>query len=103
MAYLGVRYKALQHIRANRFPQFVGRTVLVKDNDVEASMRHINRIMSEEGLLKRFRLTIRYEKPYLMRRRLNYEKAKAIYDEDMARKINFVFRKNRVDPWVGAT
>jgi len=38
-----------------------------------------------------------------MRRRLNYEKAKAIYNEDMDRKIKFIMRKNRLDPWVGAT
>ncbi|XP_018020870.1 28S ribosomal protein S21, mitochondrial isoform X2 [Hyalella azteca] len=103
MAFIGLRYPALNHISLRSFPKFVGRTVMVKDNDVESSMRLINRIMSEEGMLKRYRLNLRYEKPYLVRRRLNYEKAKAIYDEDMARKINFVMRKNRVDPWVGST
>ena len=38
-----------------------------------------------------------------MRRRINYEKVKAIYNEDMDRKIKFIMRKNRLDPWVGAT
>ncbi|XP_045120306.1 uncharacterized protein LOC123509818 isoform X1 [Portunus trituberculatus] len=39
--------------------------------------------------------------PLQTRRRINYEKAKAIYNEDMNRKIQFVMRKNRHDPWVG--
>merc|ERR1719452_102128 len=51
-------------------------------------------------MLKQFRLTRRYEKPFLTRRRLSYEKAKAIYDEDMSRKIKFVMKKNRMEPWL---
>ncbi|KAK8395426.1 hypothetical protein O3P69_006223 [Scylla paramamosain] len=81
--------------------QFVARTVLVKNNNVDEGMRVINRIMSKEGLFERYRLTRFYEKPYQTRRRINYEKAKAIYNEDMNRKIQFVMRKNRHDPWVG--
>ncbi len=41
-----------------------------------------------------------YEKPYLTRQRLSYEKAKRIYDSDMQKKIEFVMRKNRVEPWL---
>lgn len=81
--------------------QFVARTVLVKNNNVDEGMRVINRIMEREGLFERYRLTRFYEKPYQTRRRINYEKAKAIYNEDMNRKIQFVMRKNRLDPWVG--
>lgn len=103
MSYLGLGYRAMNHIPIYKFPQFVGRTVLVKDNDVESSMKMINRIMAQEGMLKQFRLTRRYEKPFLTRRRLSYEKAKAIYDEDMSRKIKFVMKKNRIEPWVGST
>ncbi|XP_045120313.1 28S ribosomal protein S21, mitochondrial-like isoform X3 [Portunus trituberculatus] len=62
---------------------------------------YTKRIMSKEGLFERYRLTRFYEKPYQTRRRINYEKAKAIYNEDMNRKIQFVMRKNRHDPWVG--
>ena len=36
------------------------------------------------------------------RQRVNYEKSKDIYDEDMRNKIRFVMRKNRVDPYPGA-
>ncbi|XP_042216550.1 28S ribosomal protein S21, mitochondrial-like [Homarus americanus] len=81
--------------------QFLARTVLVRGNDVEEGMRVINRIMGREGLIERYRLTRYYEKPYQTRRRINFEKAKAIYNEDMNRKIQFVMRKNRADPWIG--
>jgi len=103
MATLGHAYKAMNNVGVKRFPQFVGRTVLVQDNDVESSMRVINRIMAQEGMIKQYRLTRRYEKPFLTRRRMNFEKAKAIYNEDMSRKIKFVMRVNREDPYVGST
>ena len=44
----------------------------------------------------------RYEKPYLARNRVNIERAKAIYNEDMRNKIDFIMRKNRTDPYPGA-
>ncbi|KAK4288164.1 hypothetical protein Pmani_037226 [Petrolisthes manimaculis] len=86
----------------SRHVQFVARTVLVKKNNVEEGMRVLNRLMGREGLLDRYRLTRRYEKPTQMRRRVNFEKAKAIYNEDMDRKITLVMRMNRLNPWVGS-
>ena len=35
------------------------------------------------------------------RNRVNYEKCKTIYDEDMRNKVKFVMRKNRVEPYPG--
>ena len=61
----------------------------------------ISRIMGSEGLFDLWRRTRYFEKPYKTRRRLNFERTKAIYDEDMRRKINFVMRVNRRDPWLG--
>lgn len=43
MAYVGIGHAAMKKIAIKNFPQFVGRTVLVKDNDVEASMRLVNK------------------------------------------------------------
>jgi len=86
-----------------QFPQFVGRTLEVQNNDVEATMRIMNKIMSQEMMIKQYRLTRRFEKPFLTRRRHNYEEAKAIYNEDMDRKIKFVMKKNRLDPWIGSS
>ncbi len=78
--------------------KFIGKTVIVKDGDVDGAMRVLNRIMGSEGLFDIYRRTRSYEKPWNTRRRVNWTLCKAIYDEDMDRKIKFVMRKNRVDP-----
>jgi len=103
MASMGRRYKAMTHAYARLFPQFVGRTLRVENNDVEATMKTMNRLIAQEGMAKQFKLAMRYEKPTLMRRRYAYEEAKALYDEDMDRKVKFVMKKNRMDPWLGST
>nr|CAH0113694.1 unnamed protein product [Daphnia galeata] len=81
--------------------KFIARTVLVQNNDIEQACRIINRIMGSEGWFDQYRRTRRYEKPFMARRRINFEKCKAIYNEDMNRKIQFVLRANRVDPFPG--
>jgi len=81
--------------------QWISRTVMVKDNDVDEAMQVLNGIMTREGMLKRWRGTRYYEKPTQTRQRVNYEKCKAIYDEDMSNKVKFIMRKNRVDPYPG--
>ena len=43
----------------------------------------------------------RYEKPTWTRNRINYERTRAIYNEDMQNRIRFVMRKNRKDPYPG--
>lgn len=82
-------------------PRFISRTVLVQNKDVDAACRVLNRIMGKEGMFDQFRRTRYYEKPFLVRRRVNYQICKAIYDEDMSRKINFVMRTNRTNPHIG--
>ncbi|RWS12922.1 hypothetical protein B4U79_01152 [Dinothrombium tinctorium] len=84
-----------------RHPRFIGRTVLVKDGKVEQAFRILNKIIGSEGLFDIYRRNLYYEKPFNTRRRVNFEKCKAVYDEDMNRKIQFIMRKNRVDPWPG--
>lgn len=83
--------------------QFISRTIFVQNNDVDKACRILNRILSKEDIFGQYRRTRYYEKPTQTRRRINYEKCKAIYDEDMNRKINFLLRKNRVDPFPGAS
>ncbi|KAI1290327.1 28S ribosomal protein S21, mitochondrial [Halotydeus destructor] len=68
---------------------------------VEEAFRAVNKILGSEGLFDLWRRTRYYEKPFNTRRRVNYEKCKAIYDEDMKRKIAFVMKKNKADAWVG--
>ncbi|CAG0885399.1 unnamed protein product [Cyprideis torosa] len=81
--------------------QFVGRTVMVRNGQIDEAMRALTRIMASEGILDQWRRTRRYEKPCKFRARVNYERARAIYSEDMERKIRFVLRKNREDPFPG--
>ncbi|KAL7728119.1 hypothetical protein ACLKA6_002258 [Drosophila palustris] len=86
-----------------RHVQFLARTVMVQNNNVEEACRLLNRILGKEEIFDQFRRTRFYEKPYQVRRRVNFEKCKAIYNEDMNRKIQFVLRKNRVDPFPGCS
>ena len=81
--------------------QWIARTVLVKDNNVEEAMRVLNGIMTREGLLKRWRGTRYYETPTRTRQRVNFERCRAIYNEDMQNKVKFIMRKNRKDPYPG--
>ncbi|XP_003372226.1 putative ribosomal protein S21 [Trichinella spiralis] len=69
--------------------RFINKTVLVKDNNVEEALKILN---------KRTRY---YEKPYQQRNQYSYEICKAIYNEDMNRKIALISRKNRPDRWPG--
>ncbi|XP_014227207.1 28S ribosomal protein S21, mitochondrial [Trichogramma pretiosum] len=84
-----------------RHAYFMSRTVLVKNNDVEHATRVLNRILGKEEILDQFRRTRYYEKPTQVRRRINYERCKAIYDEDMNRRIQFLMRTNRVEAFPG--
>jgi len=72
---------------------------MVENNDVDKAMKVVNGLMSNEGLYQRWMLTRRYEKPYEARQRVNYERCKAIYNEDMQNRIQFVMRKNRKNPY----
>ncbi|ENN77869.1 28S ribosomal protein S21, mitochondrial [Dendroctonus ponderosae] len=84
-----------------RHASFIARTVFVQNNDVEAACRVLNRILGKEDILDQYRRTRYFERPFEFRRRINFERCKAIYNEDMNRKINFVLRKNRNDPFPG--
>ncbi|KAL1377860.1 hypothetical protein pipiens_015971 [Culex pipiens pipiens] len=84
-----------------RHAKFIARTVLVQNNNIEEACRVLNRILGKEEIFDQFRRTRFYEKPFQTRRRVNFERCKAIYNEDMNRKIQFVLRKNRVDPFPG--
>ena len=72
-------------------------------------------VLNNEEVFKTARLWERYEKPFRKRGRLCYEKyevdylvllwrffvfrAHEIYNNEMERKIKFLMRKNRVNPW----
>lgn len=57
--------------------------------------------METEGLLKIIRRTQYYIKPCQQRKQLSFEATQAILGEDMRRKMKFLQRKNRLDPFPG--
>lgn len=58
------------------------------------------RCLQNDKVQSRVRQLRFYEKPYMARQRLSYEKTKRIYNTDMRNKIEFLMRKNRADPWI---
>lgn len=86
----------LRHVR------FIARTVLVKNNNIEQANGVLNRILNNEGIFAQYRRMQYYEKATHVRRRINYERCKAFYNEDMSARIALVMRKNRVDPFPGS-
>ncbi|XP_076649847.1 mitochondrial ribosomal protein S21 [Halictus rubicundus] len=86
-----------------RHAQFIARTVLVQNGNVDTAYKVLNRILAQEKILEQFRRTRFFERPSQARRRVNYEKCMAIYNEDMNRKIKFILRTNREDPYPGCS
>ncbi|XP_033332109.2 mitochondrial ribosomal protein S21 isoform X2 [Megalopta genalis] len=86
-----------------RHAQFIARTVLVTDGNVDKAYRCLNRILTSEKIFDQYRRTRFHEIPSQTRRRVNYEKCRAIYNEDMNRKIKFILRTNRRDPYPGCS
>ncbi|XP_036371811.1 28S ribosomal protein S21, mitochondrial [Megalops cyprinoides] len=81
--------------------RFVARTVMVQNGNVDAAYKALNRVLTVDGLIDTVRRKRYYEKPCRLRQRKNYENCKRIYNTDMARKISFVSRTHRHDPWLG--
>eukprot|EP00112_Aurelia_sp_Birch-Aquarium-sp1_P016908 Seg3870.1 transcript_id=Seg3870.1/GoldUCD/mRNA.D3Y31 product="hypothetical protein" pseudo=true protein_id=Seg3870.1/GoldUCD/D3Y31 len=79
---------------------FRSRTVMVGQAGVDAAYRSLMRIMNTEGLSRHVQLKRRHEKPTVQRRRLVYENAQRIYNEQMKSKVAFLFRTQRKEtPW----
>ncbi|NXS12692.1 RT21 protein, partial [Neodrepanis coruscans] len=81
--------------------RFVGRTVMVQNGNVEAAYGVLNRILVLDGVSDAVRRSRYYEKPTKARRRRAYEACRRVYCAEMARKIAFLSRATRQDPWLG--
>ncbi|NXV52088.1 RT21 protein, partial [Uria aalge] len=81
--------------------RFLGRTVMVQNGNVEAAYSALSRILSQDGLVEAVRRRRYYEKPCRRRQRLAYEACRRVYNAEMARKIAFLARGSRQDPWLG--
>jgi small subunit ribosomal protein S21 len=83
----------MKHLR------FVARTVLVQDNQVDQAVKALQRVLSSEKVIEQSKRWEYYEKPYERRNRLSFEKCKEIYGSEIDRKIRFIVRKNRENPY----
>ncbi|NWS14978.1 RT21 protein, partial [Pachyramphus minor] len=81
--------------------RFVARTVMVQNGNVEAAYGVLNRILAQDGIADAVRRSRYYEKPTRERRRRAYEACRRVYNAEMARKIAFLARTSRQDPWLG--
>ncbi|NXF83208.1 RT21 protein, partial [Sclerurus mexicanus] len=59
------------------------------------------RILAQDGVADAVRRSRYYEKPTRQRRRRAYEACRRVYCAEMARKIAFLSRATRQDPWLG--
>ncbi|NXE57992.1 RT21 protein, partial [Casuarius casuarius] len=59
------------------------------------------RILSHDGIVDDVKRRRYYEKPCRRRQRLAYEACRRVYGAEMARKLAFLARKSRPDPWLG--
>ncbi|KAJ8335002.1 hypothetical protein SKAU_G00406410 [Synaphobranchus kaupii] len=82
--------------------RFVARTVMVQNGNVDGAYKTLNRVLSVDGLTEAVRRNRYYEKPCRQRQRENYEACRRVYHSEMARKISFVSRAHRRDPWTGS-
>ncbi|KFO75156.1 28S ribosomal protein S21, mitochondrial [Cuculus canorus] len=81
--------------------RFVGRTVMVQSGNVDAAYGALSRILTQDGLVDEVRRRRYYEKPCRRRQRLAYEACRRVYNAEMGRKIAFLSRTTRADPWLG--
>ncbi|XP_008278692.1 small ribosomal subunit protein bS21m [Stegastes partitus] len=84
-----------------RHLRFIARTVMVKEGNVDAAYATLNRMLLREGIIDTVKRKRYFEKPCRERLRKNFENCKRIYHIEMARKIRFISRTNREDPWLG--
>uniref|UniRef100_A0AAQ6A5P1 Mitochondrial ribosomal protein S21 n=1 Tax=Amphiprion ocellaris TaxID=80972 RepID=A0AAQ6A5P1_AMPOC len=60
-----------------------------------------NLVLNQEGVIDDVKRKRYFEKPCRERQRKNFENCRRIYHMEMGRKIAFISRTNREDPWVG--
>ncbi|XP_075995149.1 small ribosomal subunit protein bS21m [Genypterus blacodes] len=84
-----------------RHLRFLARTIMVRDGDVDAAYKTLNRVLNQDGVIETVKRKRYYEKPCRERQRKHFESCKRIYHAEMGRKIAFISRTDRQDPWVG--
>ena len=80
--------------------RFLARTVMVEEGSLNRALRTLQRVLTEERVVKDIQLKRFYEKPTIKRRRLKYESSLKLYNSEMQKKVDFLMSKQRkVTPW----
>ncbi len=81
--------------------KFIARTILCQNNQVDACVKSLQKVLAADNIIRTAKRWESYEKPYQRRNRLSFESCRSIYNEEMQRKIQFIVRKNRQNahPW----
>ncbi|KAG7225495.1 hypothetical protein INR49_027490 [Caranx melampygus] len=87
----------------SRHLRFVARTVMVQNGNLDAAYTTLNRVLTQEGIVETVKRKRYFEKPCRERQRKNFENCRRIYHMEMARKISFISKTSREDPWLGYT
>lgn len=91
-------------LRQARHFNFVARTVLVDnspgvENAIDKAVQQMESRLNKEGILRTMKRNRYYEKPWMKRRRLAHQEVKQVYNREMDRKLNFLLKVKREDPW----
>jgi small subunit ribosomal protein S21 len=78
---------------------FIARTVLVENKQLDKALKALGKVVSSEKISQTARLWETYEKPFERRNRLSFQKCTQMYASEIDRKIRFVVRKNRENPY----
>jgi small subunit ribosomal protein S21 len=79
--------------------RFISRTILCRDNNVDQTVKSLQKVLVNEGIIRTSKRWESYEKPFERRNRLSFEKCREIYNDEMNKKVQFIIRKNRVNPY----
>ena len=88
-----------------RHAKWIARTVMVnleqtgRETPCEAASRLLDYNLNKENILQTTHRNRYYEKQWMKRRRLAYKEVKKIYTSEMERKVSFLVRTNRRNPW----
>lgn len=80
--------------------RFLARTVFVGEGSVNQALRALQRVLTDDKIIKDVQLKRNYEKLTVKRRRLKYESSLKLYNSEMKKKVEFLMSKQRkVSPW----
>ena len=83
----------MKHLR------FIARTILVEKNNLDQALTGLNKVLQSEHIQTTAKRWAKYERPFEKRNRLSFQKCMEIYSNEIDRKVKFIVRKNRENPY----